>query len=133
MGKPALFGHILVTMALACASSTPVGVLGSGRSRVVFAMINAKELDASSHTIGRAILSAEPAIERLVGIEVNFGEQAELTKDWVVQIVRQAGNYGEVFERSIGTATRLGIPRGLDHLCRRYTLHTPPPGTKQRM
>jgi hypothetical protein len=37
-------------------------------------------------------------------------------------IVRQAGNYGEVFERNIRTATGPGIPRGLGHLRRRYLL-----------
>jgi hypothetical protein len=43
--------------------------------RSVFAMINAKERGVSSQTISRTILSAEPGIKRLVGIEVNFGEQ----------------------------------------------------------
>jgi hypothetical protein len=111
-------------------------------------MTNAKERGVSSQTIGRTILSAEPAIKRLVGIEGNFGEQAELTKDWVVQIVREVGNNGEVFERNIGTETRLGIPPrarsplpnvsltphpSAERRLKRLTLHTPPPGTKQRM
>jgi general L-amino acid transport system substrate-binding protein len=82
----------------------------------VFAMINAEELGVSSQTIDRALLSAKPEIKRLVGTEGNFGEQAGLTKDWAVQIVRQVGNYGEVFERNVGTESRLGIPRGLNHL-----------------
>ena len=82
----------------------------------VFAMINAEELGVSSQTIDRALLSAKPEVKRLVGSEGNFGEQAGLTKDWAVQIVRQVGNYGEVFERNVGTESRLGIPRGLNHL-----------------
>jgi general L-amino acid transport system substrate-binding protein len=82
----------------------------------VFAMINAEELGVSSQTIDRALLSAKPEVKRLVGTEGNFGEQAGLTKDWAVQIVRQVGNYGEVFERNVGTESKLGIPRGLNHL-----------------
>jgi general L-amino acid transport system substrate-binding protein len=82
----------------------------------VFAMINAEELGVSSQTIDRAVVSAKPEIKRLVGTEGNFGEQAGLTNDWAVQIVRQVGNYGEVFERNVGTESKLAIPRGLNHL-----------------
>jgi general L-amino acid transport system substrate-binding protein len=82
----------------------------------IFAMIDAEELGVSSTTIDDAVRSAKPDIKRLVGTEGNFGEQAGLTRDWAVRIVRQVGNYGEVFERNVGTDSRLGIPRGLNHL-----------------
>jgi general L-amino acid transport system substrate-binding protein len=82
----------------------------------IFAMIDAEELGVSSTTIDEAVRSARPDIKRLVGTEGNFGEQAGLTRDWAVRIVRQVGNYGEVFERNVGTDSRLGIPRGLNHL-----------------
>ena len=82
----------------------------------VFAMINAEELGVSSQTIDRATQSAKPEIQRLVGTEGNLGEQMGLTKDWAVRIFKQVGNYGEVFERNVGTGSKLGIPRGLNHL-----------------
>jgi len=82
----------------------------------IFAMIDAEELGVASTTIDEAVRSAKPDIKRLVGTEGNFGEQAGLTRDWAVRIVRQVGNYGEVFERNVGTDSRLGIPRGLNHL-----------------
>jgi general L-amino acid transport system substrate-binding protein len=82
----------------------------------VFAMINAEELGVSSKTIDQAAHSAKPEIKRLVGTDGNFGEQVGLTKDWAVRIIKQVGNYGEVFERNVGTDSRLGIPRGLNHL-----------------
>ncbi len=82
----------------------------------VFAMINAEELGVSSQTVDQAIRSAKPEIKRLVGTDGNFGEQVGLTKDWAVRIIKQVGNYGEVFERNVGTDSRLGIPRGLNHL-----------------
>jgi general L-amino acid transport system substrate-binding protein len=82
----------------------------------IFAMIDAEELGVSSTTIDEAVRSAKPDIRRLVGTEGNFGDQAGLTRDWAVRIVRQVGNYGEVFERNVGTDSRLGIPRGLNHL-----------------
>lgn len=39
-----------------------------------------------------------------------------MKKDWVVQIVKQVGNYGEVFERNLGKSTPLEIDRGLNAL-----------------
>ena len=81
-----------------------------------FALINAEELGVSSKSIDQALRSDKPEIRRLTGAEGNFGEQAGLTKDWVVRIIRNVGNYGEIFERNVGIESRLGIPRGLNHL-----------------
>jgi general L-amino acid transport system substrate-binding protein len=81
-----------------------------------FALINAEELGVSSKSIDQALRSNKPEIKRLTGAEGNFGEQAGLTKDWVVRIIRNVGNYGEIFERNVGIESRLGIPRGLNHL-----------------
>jgi general L-amino acid transport system substrate-binding protein len=82
----------------------------------VFAMINAEELGIASASLDQALTSAKPEVKRLVGTEGNFGEQMGLTRDWAVRVVRAVGNYGEVFERNVGTDSRLGIPRGLNHL-----------------
>jgi general L-amino acid transport system substrate-binding protein len=81
-----------------------------------FALVNAEELGVSSKSIDQALKSDKPEIKRLIGAEGNFGEQAGLTKDWVVRIIRNVGNYGEIFERNVGVESRLGIPRGLNHL-----------------
>jgi len=82
----------------------------------LFAMINAEEIGISSHTIDEAMKSQNPDVRRLVGTEGDFGEQLGLSKDWAARIIRLVGNYGEIFERHIGTASRLGIPRGLNAL-----------------
>jgi general L-amino acid transport system substrate-binding protein len=81
-----------------------------------FAMLNAEELGVSSKTIPAALQSAKPAIRRFVGAEGDMGEELGLAKDWAARIVRHVGNYGEVFERNVGVASRLGIPRGINHL-----------------
>ena len=81
-----------------------------------FAMVNAEELGVSSANIGEAMRSEKPDVKRLVGAEGNFGEQLGLSKDWVARVVRLVGNYDEVFERNVGTASKLGIPRGVNNL-----------------
>ncbi len=81
-----------------------------------FAMVNAEELGVSSKTIDDALKSNKPEVKRLVGIDGNYGEQINLTNDWVVRIVRHVGNYAEVYDRNVGVKTPLGIPRGMNQL-----------------
>jgi general L-amino acid transport system substrate-binding protein len=92
-----------------------------------FAMLNAEELGVSSKNIGEAMKSERPEIMRLVGTEGNFGEQLGLSKGWAEQIIRLVGNYGEVFERNLGTGSRLGIPRGINNLWNKGGIQYAPP------
>jgi general L-amino acid transport system substrate-binding protein len=94
---------------------------------VHFAMINAEELGLNSKNVDEALKSNMPEIKRLVGTEGNFGEQLGLTKDWVVRIVKHVGNYGEVFERNVGTGSRLGISRGINRLWTKGGIQYAPP------
>jgi len=94
---------------------------------VNFAMLNAEELGVSSKNIDEALKSNLPEIKRLVGTENAFGEQLGLTKDWVVRIVKHVGNYGETFERNVGTGSKLGISRGLNRLWTKGGIQYAPP------
>jgi general L-amino acid transport system substrate-binding protein len=82
----------------------------------VYAMLNAEELGISSKNIEEAMKSSKPEVMRLVGTEGSYGEQLGLAKDWAARIVRHVGNYGEVYERNLGTGSKLGIPRGMNQL-----------------
>jgi general L-amino acid transport system substrate-binding protein len=92
-----------------------------------FAMLNAEELGISSKNVDEGLKSNQPEIRRLLGVEGNFGEQLGLTKDWVVRIVKQVGNYGEVFERNVGTGSKLGISRGINRLWTKGGIQYAPP------
>ena len=94
---------------------------------VLFAMVNAEELNVSSKNIDEALKSDNPEIKRLVGTEGNYGEQLGLTKDWAVRIVRLVGNYGEVFERNVGQGSPLKIARGLNALWTKGGIQYAPP------
>ena len=94
---------------------------------VHFAMINAEELGVSSKNIDEALKSNQPEIRRLVGTEGAYGEQLGLTKDWVVRIVKQVGNYGESFDSNVGTGSKLGISRGLNRLWTKGGIQYAPP------
>jgi len=82
----------------------------------LFAMINAEELGITSKNIDEALKSEKPEVKRFVGNDGDYGADIGLPKDWAVRIIRRVGNYGEVYERNIGTGSKLGIPRGLNAL-----------------
>jgi general L-amino acid transport system substrate-binding protein len=92
-----------------------------------YAMINAEELGVSKQTIDEALKSNKPDVKRLVGADDNYGEQLGLTKDWAVRIIRHVGNYGEVFERNVGTGSQLAIPRGINSLWSNGGIQYAPP------
>jgi general L-amino acid transport system substrate-binding protein len=82
----------------------------------LYAMINAEELGITSKNIDEALKSKNPDVMRLVGTEGTYGEDLGLTKDWAARIIRHVGNYGEVYERNVGSESKLKIPRGLNQL-----------------
>src|SRR6202048_1774480 len=94
---------------------------------VQFAMLDAEELGVSSKTVDEAMKSPQPEIKRLLGAEGVYGEQLGLTKDWVVRIVKLVGNYGEVFDRNVGTGSKLGISRGINRLWTKGGIQYAPP------
>jgi general L-amino acid transport system substrate-binding protein len=82
----------------------------------LYAMINAEELGITSKNIDEALKSKKPDVMRLVGTEGSYGEDLGLSKDWAARIIRHVGNYGEIYDRNVGTESKLKIPRGLNQL-----------------
>jgi general L-amino acid transport system substrate-binding protein len=94
---------------------------------VQFALLDAEELGVSSKTVDEMLKSPQPEIRRLLGVDGNFGEQLGVTKDWIVRIVKLVGNYGESFDRNVGTGSKLGISRGLNRLWTKGGIQYAPP------
>lgn len=92
-----------------------------------YAMVTAEELGVTSKTVDEALRSDKPEVRRLVGLDGSFGEQLGLTKDWAARILKHVGNYGEVFERNLGSTSRLGIARGINALWNKGGLQYAPP------
>lgn len=94
----------------------------------LFAMIGAEEMGITQANVeDLAKNTTNPEIKRLLGGEGKFGEQFGLPNDWVVRIIKAVGNYGESYERNLGPATRLAIPRGLNRLWTKGGLQYAPP------
>lgn len=81
------------------------------------AMIVAEELGVTSENADEmAASSTNPEILRLLGGEGDMGAQLGLPADWAKSVIKQVGNYGETFERNLGTTTPLALERGLNAL-----------------
>jgi general L-amino acid transport system substrate-binding protein len=82
----------------------------------IFALINAEELGIGSNTLDAALASQRPEVRRFTGAEGGLGTELGLDDAFAVRIVQAVGNYGEMYERNVGSQSKLGIPRGLNHL-----------------
>ncbi len=93
----------------------------------LYAMINAEELGITSRSAEEQWASNILDVRRLFGLEGAVGKSLGLKDDWAYQIIRQVGNYGEVFERNFGTKSSLKIDRGLNNLWNKGGLQYAPP------
>ncbi|HEY0300938.1 MAG TPA: amino acid ABC transporter substrate-binding protein [Rhizomicrobium sp.] len=94
---------------------------------VLFALVNAEELGVNSRNVDAQLNSTSPEIRRLLGKEGAFGTKIGLTADWAYRIVKRTGNYGEIFERSVGMNTPLKMQRGLNALWNKGGIMYAPP------
>ena len=91
------------------------------------ATVTAEELGVTSSNVDSMKNSNNPEILRLLRMEDSQGKELGLSNDWAYQIIKQVGNYGEIFERNIGTNTPIGLARGLNDLWTRGGLQYSPP------
>ncbi|MCO5147576.1 MAG: amino acid ABC transporter substrate-binding protein [Aquamicrobium sp.] len=83
-----------------------------------FALLNAEEAGITQANVDEMKDSSSPDIRRLLGTEseTKIGTDLGLANDWVVNIIKTTGNYGEIFERNVGTGSPLKIARGVNAL-----------------
>ncbi len=53
---------------------------------------------------------------RFLGATPGMGKALGLDDKWAYNIIKQVGNYSEIFERNVGVNTQLGLERGLNAL-----------------
>ena len=82
----------------------------------LFAMIEAEEMGISSKNVDEMLKSEDPAIKRFLGVTPGFGKAVGVDEKWMYNVVKQVGNYGDSFERNVGTKTALKLERGQNAL-----------------
>ncbi|MBN2618384.1 MAG: amino acid ABC transporter substrate-binding protein [Spirochaetales bacterium] len=80
-------------------------------------MVNAEEYGITSANVDEMKASSQnPDVKRILGVEGDIAGGFNLGKDWAYNIIKQVGNYGESFERTLGKGSPLQIDRGLNAL-----------------
>lgn len=83
------------------------------------ALINAEEYGVTQANVEQMARGSDnPEVNRMLGSEGSLGEMLGLQPDWAVNVIKAVGNYGEIFDRFLGSNTPLGLERGLNALYR---------------
>ncbi|MEY3296750.1 MAG: hypothetical protein RLZZ597_10 [Cyanobacteriota bacterium] len=94
---------------------------------VTYGLIQAEEFGITSENIGEFEASENPDIARFLGQEGTLGTDMGLPNDFMVQVVTQVGNYGEIFDRNLGADSQFELERGQNALWSEGGLMYSPP------
>jgi len=83
---------------------------------VVYATFTAEEMGISSANVDTFMTSEDPNIKKLLGLEGEFCGKIGLANDCFVNVIKQVGNYGEIYNANLGPDTVFNLPRGLNSL-----------------
>ncbi len=87
----------------------------------IYVLFIAEEMKINSNNIDRMKNHIDPYIQRFMG-ELNgkdhphLGAKLGLDASWSYDIIKQVGNYEEIYERNVGPDTPIGLERGLNRI-----------------
>ena len=86
---------------------------------IIFGLMQAEELGITQANVDAKVAEAKANtnladLRRFLGVEGDFGKQLGLPANFVVLALKAVGNYGEIFERNVGTGSLLKLERGLN-------------------
>jgi general L-amino acid transport system substrate-binding protein len=84
---------------------------------VVYGLIQAEEFGITSENVNDFLETTDPNIQLLLGLNnTTLGSTLNLSNDFMVTVISQVGNYGEIFDRNLGPDTIFGLERGINAL-----------------
>jgi general L-amino acid transport system substrate-binding protein len=94
---------------------------------VTYGLFQAEEFGITSENIGEFEASENPDIARFLGQEGTLGTDMGLPNDFMVQVITQVGNYGEIFDSNLGADSQFELERGQNALWSEGGLMYSPP------
>ncbi len=92
----------------------------------IYALVAAEELGITSANVDAMKGSTGAEVRRFLGVDSDFGRRLGLSADWTQRMIKQVGNYGEIFERHLGLKSPLKLERQLNNLATKGGLHYAP-------
>jgi general L-amino acid transport system substrate-binding protein len=95
---------------------------------VVYVTFLAEEYGITSANVDQEFIENEdPNVQRLLGVDPEKVLEFGLEADAFLNVIKQVGNYAEIYERNLGESTPTFIPRGLNESYINGGLHYAPP------
>jgi general L-amino acid transport system substrate-binding protein len=82
----------------------------------VEALIQAEESGVTRANLPEITKSDDPVIRRLLGIQRGYGQFVGLDDLWAARVINAVGNYGEIFQRDLGSGSVMKLARGPNNL-----------------
>jgi len=79
-------------------------------------LIQAEESGVTQSNLAEMKKSPDPVIQRLLGVQRGYWRLAGLDDDFAARIIDAVGNYGELFERDLGSGSAMRLARGPNNL-----------------
>ncbi len=91
------------------------------------AMFNAEELGVTQANVDAMRADGPVDVRRLLGVEGDMGPALGLDGAWAYRVIKQVGNYADVYDRTIGPGSEFNLPRGRNALIKDGGLLWSPP------
>ena len=93
-----------------------------------YAMLEAEERSITPRSIDALKREVtDPYLRLFLGVDPGNGKALGLSEDWAYNIVKQVGNYGEIYEKNVGMGSPLKFARGVNALWSKGGLMYPLP------
>ncbi|MGI9423733.1 MAG: amino acid ABC transporter substrate-binding protein [Hyphomicrobiaceae bacterium] len=83
---------------------------------VTYTTFNAEELGLTQKNVDEMRSSKNPDIQRLIAKDSKVGAKLGLDSEWAYRVIKQVGNYEEIYDRNFGKGSPLNLPRGVNKL-----------------
>jgi general L-amino acid transport system substrate-binding protein len=83
---------------------------------VLNALIIAEEKGVTQANVEQMKSSNDPEVQSMLGVTGTFGPDMGVSADWALKAIKATGNYGEIFDRTLGPKTPIGLDRGINQL-----------------
>jgi general L-amino acid transport system substrate-binding protein len=93
----------------------------------IHALIEAEAEGVTQANAGSFANNDNPVVQRLVGTDFATAQALGLPHDWTARVIGAVGNYGEIYDRTVGEGSPLRLPRGLNALWTQGGLMRPLP------
>jgi general L-amino acid transport system substrate-binding protein len=96
-------------------------------SWAVYTLFDAEEFGIDSTNVDSFANTTNPAIRRFLGIEPGMGQALGVDQRYAYNIIKAVGNYAQIFESNIGSASPIKLPRGMNALWKNGGMIYSPP------